>query len=177
MGNCFEKPSSSNNFHGEGRTLGSTPAQIPAAPSSSRPVNASSPSNINQAATPRPPNDGSLAAAGLAAQVFRFWSSVWLSPYWRDIQERMAKANTATGKLGQQLADQKKQTRTDTLKSASEEERRLRDAQSAAEARNWNWSYLLPIMMIYLRNCLSMSCHVDLSSCPSDRVVLIAEGI
>lgn len=50
----------------------------------------------------------------------------------------MAKTNTATGKLGQQLAEQKKQSRTDTLKAVSEEERRLRDAQSTAEARNWN---------------------------------------
>lgn len=50
----------------------------------------------------------------------------------------MVKSNTPAGKLGQQLADQKKLNRADTLKAMSDEERRLRDAQSTAEARNWN---------------------------------------
>ena len=50
----------------------------------------------------------------------------------------MSKANAATGKLGQQLAEQKKQTRNDTLKAVSTEEQGHRNAQSNVEARNWN---------------------------------------
>ncbi|KAG4442770.1 hypothetical protein IFR05_001787 [Cadophora sp. M221] len=52
-----------------------------------------------------------------------------------------ARANAASkpkGKLGSQLQEQKKQTRTDTLEGLSKEERRLRDADSAAEARAYN---------------------------------------
>ena len=54
------------------------------------------------------------------------------------IKERMTKANAATGKLGQQLAEQKKKTHNDTLKAVSTEEQGHRNAQSNAEARNWN---------------------------------------
>lgn len=39
------------------------------------------------------------------------------------------------GKLGSQLAAQKKQTRNDTLKEISSNERRQRDADEAAQAR------------------------------------------
>ena len=46
--------------------------------------------------------------------------------------------NSGQGKLGQNLADQKKQTMSDTLKATSEEERRRRDMDANAEARNWN---------------------------------------
>ncbi|KAK0104536.1 hypothetical protein ONS95_004825 [Cadophora gregata] len=52
-----------------------------------------------------------------------------------------ARANAASkpkGKLGSQLQEQKKQTRSDTLEGLSKEERRLRDADSAAEARAYN---------------------------------------
>ena len=69
MGNCFGKLSSANNFQGEGRTVGSNPAQIPAANRSSKPASAPLPSNVNQEAVSRPPNDGSITAAGQAAQV------------------------------------------------------------------------------------------------------------
>jgi hypothetical protein len=46
--------------------------------------------------------------------------------------------NKPKGKLGSQLQEQKKQTRTDTLDAASREERRLRDADAVAEARAHN---------------------------------------
>ncbi|KAF5022113.1 hypothetical protein F66182_5859 [Fusarium sp. NRRL 66182] len=41
------------------------------------------------------------------------------------------------GKLQTQLAAQKKQTRSDTLKDASQEQLRAREADQATEARNW----------------------------------------
>ncbi|KAI9769458.1 MAG: hypothetical protein M1835_006710 [Candelina submexicana] len=52
--------------------------------------------------------------------------------------EERARANQPKGKLSTQLAAQKQQRRTDTLGQASENERRLRDADASAEARNWN---------------------------------------
>lgn len=54
-------------------------------------------------------------------------------------QERAAKASKGnTGKLSSQLEAQKKQTRNDLLNATSEQERRHRDTDSAAEARNYN---------------------------------------
>ncbi|KAL2757520.1 hypothetical protein ACRALDRAFT_2088085, partial [Sodiomyces alcalophilus JCM 7366] len=50
-------------------------------------------------------------------------------------EARAKAANKATGKLGAQLAQQKKQTRIDTLNQLSTEERLYRDADAAAEAR------------------------------------------
>ncbi|KAH8808269.1 hypothetical protein F5884DRAFT_900528 [Xylogone sp. PMI_703] len=54
--------------------------------------------------------------------------------------EARARGTTAKpkGKLGSQLEEQKKQTRNDTLKEASNDERRTRDADAAAEARAYN---------------------------------------
>jgi hypothetical protein len=43
-----------------------------------------------------------------------------------------------TGKLGEQLAAQKKQTRTDTLKETSADNVRQREMDAAAEARSHN---------------------------------------
>ena len=54
------------------------------------------------------------------------------------VQERAARAKQSKGKLGQALASQKQQTRNETLGDASREERRNRDADEGAEARNWN---------------------------------------
>jgi len=54
------------------------------------------------------------------------------------LQERAARANQPKGKLGQTLASQKQQTRNETLGNVSREERRNRDADEGAEARNWN---------------------------------------
>lgn len=54
-----------------------------------------------------------------------------------DATQARAKAAAAkpTGKLGSQLAAQRKQTRTDTLKDISRDELRARDADAAAVAR------------------------------------------
>ncbi|EXJ85963.1 hypothetical protein A1O1_06332 [Capronia coronata CBS 617.96] len=56
----------------------------------------------------------------------------------RAAEERAAKANRAGGKLSAQLSSQKKQTQNQLLNSGSEAERRARDADQSAEARNWN---------------------------------------
>ncbi len=53
-------------------------------------------------------------------------------------QERALRSKQPKGKLGSQLAKERQQTRTDTLGQASREERRARDADAGAEARNWN---------------------------------------
>jgi hypothetical protein len=54
--------------------------------------------------------------------------------------QRRAEALSASskGKLGSQLAAQKAKTQSQTLSSASQVERDTRDADSAAEARQWN---------------------------------------
>ncbi|KAI1501754.1 hypothetical protein F5X99DRAFT_428195 [Biscogniauxia marginata] len=49
-----------------------------------------------------------------------------------------AASSRSTGKLGSQLAAQKKQTRNETLQEISNNERRLRDADEAAQARTHN---------------------------------------
>jgi len=53
-------------------------------------------------------------------------------------QARARAASKATGKLGEQLHAQKAQTRTETLKQASGEERRMREADVAADVRSYN---------------------------------------
>lgn len=42
------------------------------------------------------------------------------------------------GKLSSQLQEQKKQSRVDTLNAASRDERRMRDADAAAQTRAYN---------------------------------------
>ncbi|EGU87310.1 hypothetical protein FOQG_07295 [Fusarium oxysporum f. sp. raphani 54005] len=55
-----------------------------------------------------------------------------------EAAEARAKASSKPGgKLQTQLAAQKKQTRSETLKDASQEQLRAREADQAAEARNW----------------------------------------
>ena len=53
-------------------------------------------------------------------------------------QERADRANQSKGKLGRDLAKERKQTRTDTLEEVSKEERRRRDADQGTEARNYS---------------------------------------
>ena len=47
-------------------------------------------------------------------------------------------SRTATGDLGKKLEAQKKQTRTQTLQEAANENRAQREADAAAETRNYN---------------------------------------
>ncbi|ORY66367.1 uncharacterized protein BCR38DRAFT_456931 [Pseudomassariella vexata] len=53
-------------------------------------------------------------------------------------EARAKAASKATGKLGFQLQAQRKQTRQDILKEVSQQEVRARDADEAAQARNYN---------------------------------------
>ncbi|PSS20240.1 hypothetical protein M430DRAFT_231023 [Amorphotheca resinae ATCC 22711] len=53
-------------------------------------------------------------------------------------EARARAAKAPKGKLASQLQEQKKQTRIDTLGAASRDERRMRDADAAAEARAFN---------------------------------------
>lgn len=53
-------------------------------------------------------------------------------------QQRAAGTNKPGGKLATNLANQKKQTQNQLLNEASETERRARDADENAQARNWN---------------------------------------
>jgi hypothetical protein len=56
-----------------------------------------------------------------------------------DAAEARAKAAPKkVGPLQAKLNAQKKQTRSDTLNDSSNQERRARDAEEAAEFRNWN---------------------------------------
>jgi hypothetical protein len=54
------------------------------------------------------------------------------------IQARAKGTNKPKGKLGAQLDEQKKQSRTGTLVAASDEERLRREADQAAEQRAYN---------------------------------------
>lgn len=49
-----------------------------------------------------------------------------------------AKKSSGTGQLAKNLENQKKQTREVTLKKGSEENRLVREADAAAQARNYN---------------------------------------
>ncbi|KLO87408.1 Uncharacterized protein LW93_10262 [Fusarium fujikuroi] len=55
----------------------------------------------------------------------------------RALQARAKASSKPGGKLQTQLAAQKKQTRSETLNDASQEQLRAREADQAAEARNW----------------------------------------
>ncbi|MCJ1252472.1 hypothetical protein MMC24_000278 [Lignoscripta atroalba] len=120
MGNlCGKESKDSDPFAEPGRTVNSAPPPSadarssvpPRITSQGRPLGGSSPS--------ADASDARQAAANAA-------------------QERAARANQPKGKLGRELAREKQQTRTTTLGEASREERKKRDADANAEARNWN---------------------------------------
>ncbi|KAH7330280.1 hypothetical protein BKA65DRAFT_554267 [Rhexocercosporidium sp. MPI-PUGE-AT-0058] len=128
MGNlCGKESPSSDAFSQPGRTLSSAPAQN---------------ANTNQtSALPK-----KVVVGGPARTLGTTPSPAQSSSAQEDARRKAAeaaeaRANAASkpkGKLGSQLQEQKKQTRTDTLEGLSKEERRLRDADSAAEARAYN---------------------------------------
>ncbi|KAF2154593.1 hypothetical protein K461DRAFT_275720 [Myriangium duriaei CBS 260.36] len=123
MGNCLGRSSSgkSNNFSGQGRTLGDAPAPAPAPASASSakvPAVANSPgrklgSTGGDAAVDG--NDPKTAAA-------------------RAAEERM-KASQKGGKLGKQLNAQKSKTQAQTLAQASKDNTAARDADAINETR------------------------------------------
>ncbi|MCJ1406971.1 hypothetical protein MMC19_001041 [Ptychographa xylographoides] len=119
MGNCFGKEEkSSGAFTTPGRTIGDAPAS-PA---------------LRATVPPKLSGPGRSLGGGTVAVD----ASDARSAAARAAEERAARANQPRGKLGQALATQKQQTRTGTLGNVSQNERRARDADAGAEARNWN---------------------------------------
>jgi len=122
MGNLCGKESS-DPFAQPGRTLSSAPA----------------PSNNKTSSLPRKVG-GSARTLGLDT------SNTQSSSQQEGARRKAAEAAEArakaaskpTGKLGSQLQEQRKQKRTDTLEATSRDERRMRDADSAAETRAYN---------------------------------------
>ncbi|ROT37346.1 hypothetical protein SODALDRAFT_194734 [Sodiomyces alkalinus F11] len=105
-------------FSSPGRPLGSAPPQPTSAPVPARKVGG----------PPRPLGGGAPRPSTADREEQRKRAAA--------AAEARAKAgNKANGKLGAQLAQQKKQTRIDTLNQLSAEERMHRDADAAAEAR------------------------------------------
>ncbi|KAK5168253.1 uncharacterized protein LTR77_006822 [Saxophila tyrrhenica] len=124
MGNCCGSQSNEN-FQGEGRTLGATPANAPPQTDGAR---ASAPPKISGpkggrtlGRNPQAPDDSSSPKAAAA----------------RAAEER-AKASQGKGKLGRQLDAQKSQTQSDTLAQSARENVAARDADASAQARNWD---------------------------------------
>ncbi|KAJ4314311.1 hypothetical protein N0V84_008955 [Fusarium piperis] len=120
MGNCCGK-SESEAFSQPGRVLGSAPP--PASGTAPVPTTVGGPPRTLGGAAPAEASSGDADEARRRAA---------------EAAEARAKAFAKPGgKLQTQLAAQKKQTRSGTLKDASQEQLRARDADEAAEARNW----------------------------------------
>ncbi|KAL9625822.1 MAG: hypothetical protein Q9160_000142 [Pyrenula sp. 1 TL-2023] len=117
-GLCSKQSNSPDNFSRPGRVLG-VPSSKPSA--NSVPV----PQKI-------PGSSGRTVGGGDGGSDPRNAAA-------RAAEERATRSSSAAqGKLGKQLAAQKAQTRTDVLAETSRDERSARDADAAAEARNWN---------------------------------------
>ncbi|MCJ1403288.1 hypothetical protein MMC11_006511 [Xylographa trunciseda] len=117
MGNCFGKASSNpDNFATPGRVVGNAPPQP--AP---------------RVAVPKISGQGRSLGGGQASDTIDARAAAA-----KAAEERAARANQPKGKLGQALAKKKQQTRVGTLGEASRDELRMRDADEAAEARNYN---------------------------------------
>ncbi|KAM0702955.1 hypothetical protein Q7P35_010387 [Cladosporium inversicolor] len=119
MGNCFGKPSDKN-FSGEGRAVGSTAAAAPAqkkstANKASAPTGGRTLGSSSQALIDSSPRDAAAKAA-----------------------EERAKASQGKGKLGKQLDAQRSQTQSTTLKQSARDNIAARDADSGAQARQYN---------------------------------------
>ncbi|KAI1176723.1 hypothetical protein F4777DRAFT_239137 [Nemania sp. FL0916] len=128
MGNICGK-SEPEAFSSPGRVLGSAPPQ---------PERASVPAHVS-GGPPRAPGAGAGAGSSPAQGSSGRDAD--------DARRRAAEAAEArvqaasakpTGKLGTQLAAQKKQTRNDTLQEISNNERRQRDADEGTQARAHN---------------------------------------
>ncbi|KAF2691167.1 hypothetical protein K458DRAFT_382739 [Lentithecium fluviatile CBS 122367] len=126
MGALCGKQSKDDNFQGAGRTLGSAPAPA---------TKASVPARIANDGSSKAKVSGpgrTLAAASRGGEGSQ-------DPKSAAAAAAEARANKpVTGDLAKKLEEQKKQTRTQTLKSAAEESRAQREADAAAEQRNYN---------------------------------------
>ncbi|KAI1143423.1 hypothetical protein F5Y05DRAFT_152632 [Hypoxylon sp. FL0543] len=122
MGNICGK-SDSDNFSQPGRVLGSAPPQPER---SSVPAKIGGPPRTLGGSSPSPQDSSNADEARRRAAEAA------------EARAQAATSKSATGKLGTQLAAQKKQTRNDTLKEIANNEIRQRDADEAAQARTHN---------------------------------------
>ncbi|KAL6251149.1 hypothetical protein RBB50_001357 [Rhinocladiella similis] len=122
MGNiCSKSANQPDNFSTPGHTLGSSATPKPASAQPTQRLTASTPGRTlggSRDGATSPDNARSAAA--------------------RAAEERATKSNKPGGKLSAQLSSQKKQTQNQLLNAGSDAERRARDADEGAQARNWN---------------------------------------
>jgi len=114
MGNICGKESA-DSFAKPGRTLSSAPP----------------PSNTTTIPVPKSRKVGGKAAAVPNSEDARRQAAA-------AAEARAQKSSKPAGKLERDLQEQRKQTRTDTLRQASKEERAARNADSNAEILNYN---------------------------------------
>ncbi|KAK9418166.1 hypothetical protein SUNI508_08360 [Seiridium unicorne] len=122
MGNVCCGKADSDHFQSPGRALGAAPPQ---------PERASVPKSQTVGGPPRTLGGRQEASteSGAAADARRRAAEA--------AEARAKAAQKTSGKLSEQLQAQKRQTRQDTLKEASRDEQRARDADAAAQARNY----------------------------------------
>lgn len=141
MGNICSRSANQpdDHFSQPGRVLGSS-----AAPAD-RPPRASVPGNRKIQGAGRTlggpaggETENARNKAGEAAQVFDPDPNTYRAITYLIQRRAEALSASSKGKLGSQLAAQKAKTQSQTLSSASQVERDTRDADSAAEARQWN---------------------------------------
>ncbi|KAJ5329332.1 hypothetical protein N7541_000506 [Penicillium brevicompactum] len=121
MGNICSR-NDSDNFSQPGRVVGTSPRND--AP------RASVPAKTNWKATPgRTLGQSDSTNAGAGADEARANAAI--------AAQKRAEGAGPKGKLGSKLAAQKAQTQAQTLGEVSREERAVRDADGAAEARRW----------------------------------------
>jgi len=121
MGNlCSKSANQPDNFSAPGRPLGSSSTAKPSSAPVPQKVTASTPGRTLGGSEGTSSSEDARSAAAKAAE------------------ERAARANKSGGKLSAQLTSQKKQTQNQLLNAGSEAERRARDADEGAQARNWN---------------------------------------
>nr|OQO20397.1 hypothetical protein B0A51_10487 [Rachicladosporium sp. CCFEE 5018] len=125
MGNCFGKPSSSDqNFSGEGRTLGASAARPAGAGATSAKISAPQ-AGRTLGANPVAATEGGQLSPGEAAR--------------RAAEDRLNSSRTQnSGKLGKQLSAQKAQTQTETLAQTAKENLARREADQAGVVRSYN---------------------------------------
>lgn len=130
----FKKTIGGNKNSG-GHVLGTTPTPTaPPAPTPSSPPRTTGGKTLGGGG---PPADDARASAARAAEVTPPTERGRERICADHVQERANKAAGKGGKLSSQLAAQKKQTRSQTLDGISKQNQRARDADEAAEARNW----------------------------------------
>ncbi|KAI9891834.1 MAG: hypothetical protein M1814_002399 [Vezdaea aestivalis] len=127
MGSCLSSRKSGG-FQGEGRTLANAPAR-PVQPAGQRLGSSPRQQRIPKTSAVNPTTTQGRAASGDQDMDARRMAAAAAA-------EERAKASTArlgSGKLAQEADRRKKQTRTDTLKEASDSTRREREIDQQAE--------------------------------------------